>query len=50
MPDLGKYGLEVVSAYIATIAIVVGLIWTTWSAARNARRRLEQAEKRAQNG
>jgi heme exporter protein CcmD len=50
MPDLGKYGVEVISAYIATIAIIVGLIWSTWAASRASQRLLEQAEKRADNG
>lgn len=50
MPDLGKYGAEVLSAYIATGLIVFGLLWLTWVQARRSRKALEEAEKRAGNG
>ena len=50
MPDLGKYGLEVISAYLATGAIVIGLLWLTWAQARSSRKALEEAEDRARNG
>ncbi len=50
MPDLGKYGTEVLSAYLATIALLAGLIALTWLRARRVRAALEQAEARKKNG
>ncbi len=51
MPDLGKYGAEVLSAYGATILLLVVLIWATWSRSRKMRIALDAAEARkAENG
>ena len=50
MPDLGKYAVEVLSAYAATIAILAGLIWMTWSRSVRTRKALEEAEARNANG
>ncbi len=44
MPDLGKYGFEVLSAYGFSLVLMAGLIWLTWRASRAAVRRLEVAE------
>jgi heme exporter protein D len=46
MPDLGKYGVEVLSAYAVTIALLGGLIWATWRRSRAVRRALDGAEAR----
>ncbi len=46
MPDLGKYGTEVLSAYGATIVLLVALVWVTWARSRRVRLELEAAEKR----
>ena len=46
MPDLGKYGVEVLSAYGATIGLLVILIWATWARSRKIRAKLEAAEAR----
>ena len=50
MPDLGKYGTEVLSAYLVTIALLAGLILVTWLRSRRVRAALEQAEARKKNG
>lgn len=50
MPDLGKYGAEVVSAYIGTIGLLAVLIVLTWLRSRRVRAALEQAEARKKNG
>ena len=49
MPDLGKYGTEVLSAYGVTIVLLLGLVWATWTRSRRVRRELEQAEERRRN-
>ena len=46
MPDLGKYWVEVLSAYAATIVLLGGLIWATWWRSRAVRRALDAAEAR----
>ncbi len=46
MPDLGKYGAEVLSAYGATIALLAVLVWASWVRARRVRAALEEAEAR----
>lgn len=46
MPDLGKYAVPVLSAYAATILLLVALVlFSLWRAAR-VKRQLEEAEKR----
>ena len=47
MPDLGKYALEVLSAYAATLGLLAILILQTWLRARRMRSALEAAEKGA---
>jgi heme exporter protein D len=49
-PDLGKYGTEVLSAYGATILLLAGLVWFTWSRSRKMRRELDAAEARITDG
>ena len=46
MPDLGKYGAEVLSAYGATFVLLIGLVWITWSRSRKIRAALDAAEAR----
>ncbi len=48
MPDLGKYAPEILTAYAATILLVLGLLLQTWLRARKLRRALEAAERRRQ--
>ncbi|MEE9387770.1 MAG: heme exporter protein CcmD [Paracoccaceae bacterium] len=50
MPDLGKYGAEVLSAYGATIVLLVALIWQTWARSRRVKLALKAAEARHSNG
>lgn len=50
MPDLGKYGTEVLSAYGATIVLLAGLVWLTWARSRRVRAALEAAEARKSDG
>ncbi len=46
MPDLGKYGVEVLSAYAVTVLLLVGLVWMTLARSRAVRRALDAAEAR----
>ncbi len=46
MPDLGKYGVEVLSAYGATIVLLVVLVWATWARSVKMRLALDEAEVR----
>lgn len=47
MPDLGTYAVPVVSAYVASLALIAGLCVATWMASRRARAVLADAEARA---
>lgn len=44
MPDLGKYAVEVLAAYGASIALLVGLVWISFWRARSVRIALEKVE------
>ena len=46
MPDLGRYAFEVLLAYGVTLVLVAGLVLSSVLAARKARRRLGDAERR----
>lgn len=46
IPDLGKYAGTVLSAYGATIVLLVALVALTWVQSRRAKRRLEEIEAR----
>lgn len=46
MPDLGKYGVEVLSAYGATIVLLIVLVWATWTRSVKIRAALDAAEAR----
>lgn len=51
MPDLGKYAIPVLSAYGATIFILVVLIWASIARAVRVKKNLEDFEvKRKGNG
>ncbi|MDP7151596.1 MAG: heme exporter protein CcmD [Paracoccaceae bacterium] len=51
MPDLGKYATSVLSAYGASIAILVVLIWASLARSARVRKSLEAFEaKRKGNG
>ncbi len=46
LPDLGKYGGVVFSAYGATVLLLLALVWLTWVRSRRIRMALEEAERR----
>lgn len=46
MPDLGKYAVSVLSAYGATISIIVLLIWASWRRGRKVQQELQALEGR----
>jgi len=46
MPDLGKYVVEVLSAYAVSIVLLLGLVWVSVRAARKARETLAAVEAR----
>ena len=50
MPDLGKYGSEVLWAYGLTVLLLLGISVLTYVRSRKMRRALEAAEKRRANG
>ncbi len=47
IPDLGKYAVEVLSAYAVSIALLVALVWRTLQRGRAARANLQDVEKEA---
>lgn len=46
MPDLGKYAVSVLSAYGASILLLVGIVVLSLRAGRKARSELSEVEKR----
>jgi len=51
MPDLGRYAVEVTSAYIVSLALLVGLALWYVARSRRVRRELDAFEqKRGKNG
>jgi len=50
MPDLGKYSVEVLSAYGLTVLLLLAISTLTWVRSRKIRRDLEQAEARLKDG
>lgn len=46
MPDLGKYAVEVLSAYGISIALIGGLVWLSLARARATKARLREVETR----
>ena len=49
MPDLGKYAVEVLSAYGVSLALIVGIIVVSVARARRVRAELEEVEARRQS-
>ncbi len=47
MPELGKYAVEVISAYAVSLVLLGGLVWLTLSRGKTARQALESAEREA---
>ena len=50
MPDLGKYAVEVLSAYGVTIALLFAIVGLSVMRERRVRRELEDAEARHRRG
>ena len=51
MPDLGKYAVSVLSAYGASISLLLVLIWASLARAARVKKNLEDYEaKRKGNG
>ncbi len=50
MPELGKYAVEVFSAYVVVILALLALVGMTWRRSRRVKRALDVAEERAGNG
>lgn len=46
MPDLGKYAVEVVSAYVVSLALIGALAGWYWARGRAVRRQLQDVEVR----
>lgn len=46
IPDLGKYGFEVASAYVVSIVLLLAIIGLSWRQSVKQRRALETAEAR----
>ena len=46
MPDLGPYAVEVLSAYAASIILLLAIILMSWRRARNVRAKLDEVEAR----
>jgi heme exporter protein D len=50
MPDLGKYAVEVLSAYGVSILLLAGIVALSVARARKVRRELDEAEARHRHG
>jgi heme exporter protein D len=46
MPDLGKYAVEVTSAYVVSLALILALAAWYWARGRAVRRQLHDVEIR----
>jgi heme exporter protein D len=44
VPDLGQYAVEVLSAYVVSIALILGIVWFSWRRYAKVRAALEKAE------
>jgi heme exporter protein D len=49
MPDLGKYAVEVISAYIVTIGLIVALVAVSLRQSRRTRDALRKVEEARQS-
>jgi len=46
IPDLGKYAGTVMSAYGASIVLLIGLVWISLRASKKAKAALDQVERK----
>jgi heme exporter protein D len=49
MPDLGKYSFYVLTAYGASIALLIALVLLTLARGARVKRQLSEAEREARN-
>lgn len=50
MPDLGRYAVEVLSAYAVSLALLASIVIASVVRARRVKRALSEAEERARHG
>ncbi|MFT4782809.1 MAG: heme exporter protein D [Paracoccaceae bacterium] len=50
MPDLGKYAVEVTSAYIVSLVLIGVLVWLSWRKSKQVRLALEALEADLRKG
>lgn len=50
MPDLGRYAVEVLSAYAVCLVLVAALVWLSIRRARRVRAQLKEIEDRRSGG
>ena len=50
MPDLGKYAFEVTLAYAGSLVLLLGLVVLSVVQARRAKQRLDDTERRSDDG
>jgi len=50
MPDLGRYAIEVLTAYGVSIVLLAGIVILSVARARRVRRELDEAEERHRHG
>ncbi len=46
MPDLGRYAVEVISAYVVSLGLLVALAGWYWARGRAVRRQLQDVDVR----
>ena len=46
IPDLGKYATEVLSAYGASLVLILGLVWASLARSKRVLRALREVEER----
>lgn len=50
MPDLGRYAVEVLSAYAVSLGLLLALVVFSIARSRRIKRALAEAEERLRNG
>jgi heme exporter protein D len=50
MPDLGKYAVEVLSAYGISLVLLLGITGLSWRRFRSVRSEMERVEKARSDG
>jgi heme exporter protein D len=50
MPDLGSYGVYVLSSYAVSLGLIALLVWFSVARARRVRAQLDEIERRQRRG